>query len=76
MNELDIETAVNMWPTWDKMEKTIRTLMAKRPVHMERAIEQSREKYVTKEQLYTQLLKFLCKWEDVRKVIEKQIIPF
>lgn len=76
IEHLDIEACVKAWPTWDEMEQEIRTLFDGRPAHMERALTESKGKYIDKEGLREELTKIVSAWPELKKKIAAQIIPY
>ena len=62
VNTIDIERAVSTWPDWDSMERRIRMLFDGKPAHLARALKETRDKYVGKDVLRTQLETFIRVW--------------
>ena len=76
MEHLDIDACIKAWPTWEQMEKNIRTLFDGRPAHMERALVESKGKYTDAEGLRKELTKIVQAWPELKQKIAKQIIPY
>ncbi len=76
MEHLDINACVNAWPTWEQMENDIRILFEGRPAHMERALVESKGKYIDAEGLSVQLKRIVSAWPELRQRIAEQIIPY
>lgn len=76
VNAMDIERAVSTWPDWDGMERRIRTLFDGKPAHLARALKETRDKYVGKDELRRQLDAFVHHWPELKEKVRLQIYPF
>jgi glycerol-1-phosphate dehydrogenase [NAD(P)+] len=76
VNTIDIERAVSTWPDWDSMERRIRMLFEGKPAHLARALKETRDKYVGKDVLRTQLETFIRVWPELREKVRLQIYSF
>lgn len=76
VNAMDIERAVSTWPDWDGMERRIRTLFDGKPAHLARALKETRDKYVGKDELRRQLDAFVHHWPELKEKVSLQIYPF
>ena len=76
VNTIDIERAVSTWPDWDSMERRIRMLFDGKPAHLARALKETRDKYVGKDVLRTQLETFIRVWPELREKVRLQIYSF
>jgi len=76
IENLDIEKCVSEWPEWADQEKYIRTILDGKPHHMERALQQSREKYLDKEAMRAHLQSLVNQWPVLKKEIASQIMSF
>ncbi|MDD6365164.1 MAG: sn-glycerol-1-phosphate dehydrogenase [Bacteroidales bacterium] len=74
--DADIDALVAKWPLWEEMEKQIRILCAGRPGHLSRCLEESKNKYVSPEELRTQLETLQAAWPELSCRIREQILPF
>ncbi len=71
---LDVAEAVSHWPDWKEMEASIRALYEVAEIR-EKAIEESRAKYIARDALAEQLNVLVSKWGDICGRIQKQLIP-
>ena len=76
MRSFDIGAAVDLWPSWEEMEATIRRLCEGKPAHLARCLKETKGKYVDKEGLREQLSAIQRVWPELRGLLAKQIIPF
>lgn len=76
LENIDVDAAVAAWKTWDETESEIRTLMAGKPGHIARALEETKGKYVDKNGLRNQLETLKAAWPQLGERIRRQIIPF
>ena len=76
VNTIDIERAVSTWPDWDSMERRIRMLFDGKPAHLARALKETRDKYVGKDELGRQLEAFVHHWPELKEKVRQQIYPF
>lgn len=76
LENLDVETCVAAWKSWEETEAEIRTVFAGKPGHLARGLEETKGKYVGKEGLRKQLEALKAKWPELKEQIRAQIIPF
>lgn len=76
VNAMDIERAVSTWPDWDGMERRIRTLFDGKPAHLARALKETRDKYVGKDELRRQLDAFVHHWPELKEKVRLHIYSF
>ena len=72
---LDVETAVRRWPSFESHAASILALFGAGGV-AERALNESRAKYVSQAELRTQLTRLRDNWPGVREDLVAQLIPF
>lgn len=70
-----IDAAVEAWPEWDDMERWIRKVFDGRPVHLQRGLAESREKYTDGDGIRRQLELVRSGWGELREKIRGQIMP-
>ncbi|TWP28797.1 sn-glycerol-1-phosphate dehydrogenase [Apibacter muscae] len=75
IENLDIEAAVEKWPTLEDQLSEINEMFGGTEI-LPFAINQTTDKYVTKEELREQLTKIKNNWPSLKEKIQKQIIPF
>jgi glycerol-1-phosphate dehydrogenase [NAD(P)+] len=73
---IDVEACVKAWPSWGEQELLIKKIFEKKPSHMQRALKESKAKYVTKDVLRVELANFKAVWPELKKAIRKQIMSF
>ena len=73
---LDIDACVAKWKSWPDTEQEILRIFAGKPGFIERAMTETRNKYVDKEGLRRQLEAFKAAWPELKERVRKQIIPF
>ena len=76
LENIDIDTCVKNWKTWEEMEIEIRTVMKGKPGHIERGLIETKGKYTDKEGLRRQLEQLNKAWPELSTKIRNQIIPF
>lgn len=76
LEDIDVDACVAAWKSWEEMESEIRTLMAGKPGHIARALVETKGKYVSKEELRSQLETLKAAWPELSVRIREQIIPF
>ncbi len=64
------------WKLWEEQEKEIYEVFEGKPGHIARALKETRDKYVTKEELRVQLEALKAAWPELSKQIREQIISF
>jgi glycerol-1-phosphate dehydrogenase [NAD(P)+] len=75
MRTFDIEAAVRAWPSMDELEKKIHQLFDAEALE-NRAIEETRAKYVSPEVLRGHLTRIQENWTEIRAKLLAQLIPF
>ncbi len=73
---LDVDKCVEAWKSWEEQEKEIYEVFEGKPGHIARALKETRDKYVTKEELRVQLEALKAAWPELSKQIREQIISF
>ena len=76
LEDIDVDACVAAWKSWEEMESEIRTLMEGKPGHIARALVETKGKYVSKEELSSQLETLKAAWPELSVRIREQIIPF
>ena len=71
----DIEAAVNAWPTLAQLEAQIHALFETEALQR-RAIDETKHKYVSKDELRKQLKRVQDNWTELRTMVRNQIYPF
>jgi glycerol-1-phosphate dehydrogenase [NAD(P)+] len=74
MDQLDISTACRNWPDWEKQEATIREMFGQTDF-LETAMNQSRAKYISRDELAIQLKKLKNNWQAIRNRLSAQLVP-
>ena len=75
LERLDIEAAVNAWPSLEQLESRIRTLFDTEALQR-RAIDETRGKYVSKDVLRAQLKSVKENWATLQAKVRGQLFPF
>lgn len=73
---LDVDKCVVAWKSWDEQEREVREIFEGKPGHLARALKETREKYVEKDELRRQLEALKAAWPTLKEQIREQIIPF
>ncbi len=73
---LDVDKCVEAWKSWEEQEKEIHEVFDGMPGHLARALKETKGKYVSKEELRTQLEALKAAWPELSRKIRSQIIPF
>lgn len=76
LENVDVEACVRVWKSWDEMEDEIRTVMAGKPGHIARGLEETKGKYVDRDGLRAQIQALKAAWPELQHRIREQIIPF
>ena len=76
LENVDVDACVQAWKSWEEMETEICEVMAGKPGHIARGLEETKGKYVDKEGLRTQLTALKEAWPTLSSRIREQIIPF
>ncbi|GAB1432253.1 sn-glycerol-1-phosphate dehydrogenase [Spirochaetota bacterium] len=74
VDKLDIEECCQNWPLWEELEKRAIS-MFHGTGFLDIALKQSKDKYITKEELYWQLTKLKNSWNSIKERLIKQLIP-
>lgn len=75
VEELDIDAAVEKWPSLEEQLKEIDEMFGGSDIHPF-ATTQTTDKYVSKEELKEQLTKIKNNWPALKESIRKQVIPY
>lgn len=75
IKNFDIESAVNAWPTFGQLEAQIHALFDTEALQR-RAIDETRGKYVSKDELRGQLKRVQENWTELRTAVRNQVFPF
>lgn len=76
VDKIDIDKAVAAWPEWEQMEKEIHRLFDGKPGHLTRALKETKDKYVGKEELRKQLETFVKIWPELKEEVRGSIYSF
>ncbi len=76
LSNLDVDKCVEAWKSWEEQEKEIREVFDGMPGHLARALKETKDKYVSKEELRAQLEALKAAWPELSKQIREQIISF
>ncbi len=76
IENLDVDKCVNAWKSWEEQEKEIHEVFAGMPGHLARALKETKDKYVSKEELRNQLEALKAAWPELSKKIREQILSF
>ena len=76
LEELNIDACAEAWKSWDEQEKEIRKIFEGKPAHLARALKETKEKYVSKDELRKQLEALRSAWPALKTKIRGQIYPF
>jgi glycerol-1-phosphate dehydrogenase [NAD(P)+] len=74
LSSLPVDRLCAAWPDWDEQEAAIRRLYDV-PELADKGIEESRAKYVTREQLRAQLERLQSRWPRLKERLAAQLIP-
>ncbi len=76
LSNLDVDKCVEAWKSWEEQEAEIREVFDGMPGHLARALKETKGKYVSKEELRSQLEALKAAWPELSKQIREQIISF
>lgn len=76
IESIDSGKLAEKWPSFEKQCQMIESLLPGRPVHLRRAVSESRAKYSGREELETQLETLKRDWNVLKGRIQAQIMPF
>lgn len=74
INQLDISAACRNWPDWKKQEAAIREMFGQTDF-LETAMNQSRAKYISHDELVIQLENLKRNWQTIRNRLSAQLVP-
>lgn len=75
VKSIDIDAAVAAWPAFDELETSIHTLFDTESLRR-RAIDETKDKYVSKDVLHTQLQRVQENWSELQTRVSGQLFPF
>ena len=76
IENLDVDSVVGSWKTWEELEEEIRCIFAGKPGHLARALSETKAKYTDREGLREQLEALKKAWPELKVKIRKQIYSF
>lgn len=76
IENVDVDSCVDAWKSWEETEQEIREVMAGKPGHIARGLVETKGKYVDKEGLRCQIETLKTAWPQLKERIREQIIPF
>jgi glycerol-1-phosphate dehydrogenase [NAD(P)+] len=74
LEHLDIDRAASRWPSWPELEQSIRDLFDIDELR-DKALEESRAKYVEAKELREQLNRLHRVWPELRERLREQLLP-
>lgn len=75
IENIDTDAVVASWKSWEEMETEIRTLCEGKPGHLARCLEETRAKYIDREQLRERVELLKSCWGEVSAKIRQVLIP-
>lgn len=72
--DLDVESCCNKWPEWKELESKA-YLHFRDTDFLETALNQSKQKYISKDELFVQLERFKSIWPDLKARLLGQLVP-
>jgi len=75
MENLDVEAACRAWPALEELDRQT-TAIFKDSDFLERCLNETRAKYVTREQLSHQLGLLKERWTEIKQAIGAQLVPY
>ena len=75
LENLDVDSCVAAWKSWEDTEMEIRNVFAGKPGHLARGLAETRGKYCDGETLRGQLEALKAAWPTLKEKIRCQIIP-
>lgn len=75
LTTLDVEQAVERWPEWERVRARIESCLEIDEL-IEKGIEETRAKYLHREELHAQLNRIKEVWPELKVRLEKQLRPF
>ncbi|MCQ2185590.1 MAG: sn-glycerol-1-phosphate dehydrogenase [Bacteroidales bacterium] len=76
ISRIDPEKCAGAWLSWDDTVAYINRLMAGKPGHLSRALQETRAKYVDKSEICREISVIKENWSELCSRIRKQIIPY
>lgn len=76
IGSIDIDACVAKWKSWEETEQDILRIFDGKPGFIDRALTETKNKYVDKEGLRKQLAAFQAAWPELKERIRRQVIPF
>jgi glycerol-1-phosphate dehydrogenase [NAD(P)+] len=76
IESLDIDACVARWKSWEQTEQDILRIFAGKQGFIDRALTETKNKYVDGAGLRRQLEAFKAAWPELKGRIRNQIIPF
>ena len=74
LSNLDVEEAVNLWPSWDEVERRVREAYAGSKLE-QAAVNETQAKYVDADALGERLEGLRRAWPGLREKVEAQLMP-
>ena len=75
IENIDTDAVVASWKSWEEMETEIRTLCEGKPGHLARCLEETRAKYIDREQLRERVELLKSCWGEMSAKICQVLIP-
>lgn len=75
LDQLDLESAMASWPSWESTETRIRELLGTGEL-AEKAREETQAKYPNAEELRSQLVRTRDAWPSLRERLRRHLLPF
>lgn len=75
LSTLDIDAAAAAWPEWAEMERHICNVFDGKPVHLQRGLTESREKYIDRDGIRMQLSRVRNCWTELSGRLRNQLMP-
>jgi glycerol-1-phosphate dehydrogenase [NAD(P)+] len=75
VENLDVEAVCSAWPTLEELDRQTETVF-KGSGFLERCLNETRAKYVTREQLARQLRLLKERWPEIKQAVGAQLVPF
>ena len=74
LSGLDVDAAVAAWPSWDEVERHVRSEHTE-PGLDEAAVEETKAKYVSADELRARLGLLRERWPELRERLSEQLLP-
>lgn len=74
LERLEMDSAVQTWPDWPQQEATVRGLFDDQAL-VDKALEETRAKHVSREQLRQELVRLVGVWGPLRDRLAQQVYP-